>query len=235
MQLTVREVAELLQVDEKIVYRWVSEDGLPAEQVNGQYRFNRTELLEWATVHKITLSPALFKDAAGSEPSQVRLDQALEAGGIFYDVMGSDKESVLRAMLSALPLPEDFDRAFLLQVFLSREALGSTGIGDGLAIPHPRFPVVLPVPRASITLCFLAEPIAYSAIDQQPVHTLFALISPTVPIHLQLLARLSYALRKPEFRQAVRTRSSREAILAEARRIEVGIDPSGPDTGKENA
>jgi len=49
MQLTVRDVAKLLAVNEKTVYRWVQQSSLPGYRVNNQYRFNRAELLEWAT------------------------------------------------------------------------------------------------------------------------------------------------------------------------------------------
>ena len=227
MQLTVRDVARILKVDEKTVYRWVSADDLPAEQVNGQYRFNRTELLEWATLRKMDVSPDLFQDTSANEPMQPRLDEALQAGGILHGVPGADKETVLRTVVDSMPLPEDFDREFLLEILLSRESLGSTAIGDGLAIPHPRYPVVLPVPRPTITLCFLAQPIPYSATDQQPVHTLFALVSPTARVHLQVLARLAFALRNPEFREVIRRQGSAEEILQQARRLEDALQQSG--------
>src|SRR5438034_985186 len=61
-----------------------------------------------------------------------------------------------------------------------REALQSTGVGDGIAIPHVRNPIVLHVSRPMITLCFLERPIDFGALDGKPVHVLFSLISPTV-------------------------------------------------------
>src|SRR5205823_1172974 len=115
------------------------------------------ELLEWATVRKIEIRPHFFQAQAGA--AQAGLEPALRAGGIHYHVQGADKEAVLRAIVECMPLPPSMDRDFLLQVLLNREALGSTGIGDGLAIPHPRYPVVLAVPRPFITLCFLDKPI----------------------------------------------------------------------------
>jgi len=52
MQLTVRDAAKLLAVSEKTIYRWINQGSLPAYRVNEQYRFNRAELLEWATARK---------------------------------------------------------------------------------------------------------------------------------------------------------------------------------------
>jgi PTS system nitrogen regulatory IIA component len=223
-------VARILQVSENAVYRWVSDDHLPAEQVNGQYRFNRTELLEWATLRKLPISPDLFQEG-GYNPDQPRLDEALAVGGTFHDVEGEDRASVLRAMVGLMPLPEEVDREFLLQVFQSRESLGSTALGEGLAIPHPRYPVVLPVPCSTITLCFLARPVPYSARDGQPVHTLFAMVCPTARAHLHLLARLAFALRDPPFRAAVDQRATAGAILQQARRLEDALHP--PDAVPE--
>ena len=70
---------------------------------------------------------------------------------------------------------------------MARESLGSTGIGDGIAIPHVRNPIVMHIPRPTITLCFLEHPIDFGALDGQPVHTLFTIVSPTVRAHLHLL------------------------------------------------
>jgi PTS system nitrogen regulatory IIA component len=222
MQLTVRDIAQMWKVHENVVYRWVADDKLPAETVNGQYRFNRTELLEWATLHKMVIPPELFRwGNGGTHPA---VDEALRLGGMLYQVKGTDKESILQTVVDAMPLPSDLDRTILLQVFLSRESLGSTAVGDGIALPHPRYPMVLPVPQPFITLTFLEKPIPYGAADRQPVHTLFALVSPTMRVHLALLARLSCALRDEEFRAAVRRQAPRDEILSHARRVEASLE-----------
>lgn len=220
-QLSVREVSKMLKVPESVVNGWVGASGLPAERVNGQYRFNRSELLEWATQHQQDLPPEIFHAENGN--GLVSLEQALRLGGIVYQVKGADKETVLRAVIETMPLPADYDRSFLLQVFLSREAIGTTELGNGLAIPHPRYPVVLPVNHAFITLCFLEQPIPFTASPTSTsggVHTLFALVSPTVRGHLSLLARLAAALRDGPFLEAIRRRAPAEEILATTHRIE---------------
>jgi len=104
----------------------------------------------------------------------------------------------------------------LYQVLLARENLGSTAIGDGIAIPHVRNPIVLHVQRPSITLCFLDNAIDFGALDGRPVHTLFTLISPTVRAHLRMLAIISFALREPGFKEVLRRQDSREEIMSHA-------------------
>lgn len=212
-KLTVREAAAFLGSSEKSVYRWIKGGRLPAYRINDQYRINRAELLEWATVHKLHVSPEIFAEPESEGIPSPALEDALRAGGIHYRVGGRDKESVLRAVVDTMNLPEDVDVEFLYQVLLAREALGSTGIGDGIAIPHVRNPIVLHLSRPTVTLCFLEQPVDFGAIDGQPVATLFTLISPTVRAHLHLLSRLAFALRQPRFKTAVMTQASREEIF----------------------
>lgn len=223
MQLSVKDAARLLDVSEKTIYRWVEQRKLPASKINDQVRFNRTELIEWAATNRVLISPDVLADRASDERPLPSLLEALEAGGIFYRIGGTDKESVLRAVLDAMRLPKEIDRGFLLQVLLAREALGSTGVGDGIAIPHVRNPIVLHLPRSMIALCFLEHPIDFGAMDGRPVHALFTMMSSTVREHLHMLSRLSYALRDGALREALRVRAPREALLAAVERAEAPL------------
>jgi PTS system nitrogen regulatory IIA component len=223
MQLTVRDVAHLLRVDENKVYHWVTDEDLPAERVNGRYRFNRSELLEWATVHKVPLCPACFQTSNGNGDRLPSLEEAIAAGGVHHGVKGMDLPSALRAVVQRLPLPESVDREFLLQVFLNREASGSTGIGDGMALPHARYPFVLPVEQPIVAICFLDRSVPYGP-RGEAVHTLLTLISPTVRGHLGMLARISSALHHEGFHNALVRRAAATEILAQARRAEEILD-----------
>ena len=223
MNLAVRDVAKLLNVSERTIYRWVDQGTLPVYRIGDQFKFNRTELLEWATSKRLNVSAEMFAEPESAATEPHRLSEALREGGIFYRVEGDNKASVLKSVVDILRLPEDVDREFLYQVLLARESLGSTGIGDGIAIPHVRNPVVLHVTQPTVMLCFLERPIEFGAIDAQPVHTLFALISPTVRSHLRVLSLLSFALREPSFKQVLKEQGSREAILTEVTRLESGL------------
>src|SRR5581483_12158906 len=231
MQLTVRDVSKLLNLSEKTIYRWIRQGVLPAYRVNEQYRLNRAELLEWATSRRMNVSATLFEEPESTATPIPGLVEALRVGGIFYRLGGTDVPSALRAVVEHLRLPDEVDREFLLRVLLAREALQSTAIGDGIAIPHVRNPIVLHVPRPMVTLCFLEHPVDFGALDGTPVHVLFTLISPTVRAHLRLLSRLSFALHDPASKAAVVREAPREEILAEAARVEEGTPPRGASAG----
>lgn len=221
MQLTVRQVATLFNVSEKTVYRWIKAREIPAYRVNEQYRFHRAELLEWATMRRIGVSAEIVQeDGEGPLPT---LTEALLAGGMAYRLIATDMKSALGVVVEAMRLPKEVDRAQLLQVLLAREALTSTAIGDGVAIPHVRNPIVLHISRPAITLCFLERPVDFGALDGKPVHCLFTMISPTVRAHLTLLSRLAFAMRDSRFQGVIRRQAPPDEILTELRRVEAGL------------
>jgi PTS system nitrogen regulatory IIA component len=231
LQLTVRDVSKFLNVSEGTVTRWVKRRGLPAQRVSGQFRFNRTELLEWATAHQLKVSLEIFDHLENENEPGPNLAEALEAGGIFYRVPGANKVQALSALVQVLPLPSDpqgrpllHDRELLLRLLLAREASASTAIGDGIALPHVRNPIVLQVSLPMVTLCFLEMPVNFAAPDGKPVGILFSLICPTMRSHLQMLSRLSYALHDPNFKEVVVQQEKPEIILQEARRVQGVVD-----------
>jgi nitrogen PTS system EIIA component len=233
MQLTVRDAARLLTVSEKTIYRWIKQGRLPAYQINDQFRFNRAELLEWATAKRINVSPEIFAEKEGDGESIPTLAEALRDGGIHYRLGGADKAAVLASVVEVMRLPKEVDRQFLLKVLLARESLGSTGIGDGIAIPHVRNPIVLHIPQPTIALCFLEHPVDFAALDGKPVDTLFTLVSPTIRAHLSLLSKLAFSLRDEQFKAAVAKRATREEILEAAQRVEGHLAAAASGAGRE--
>jgi PTS system nitrogen regulatory IIA component len=232
MTLTVREAARLLHVSEKTVYRWIASRKLPARRVGDQYRLGRAELLDWVAANRAEASIELFTEpdeAAGPLPT---LEAALTAGGVVYRVEGRTRDEVLRSAVQATRLPEGVSADFVYEVLRAREQLASTAVGDGIAMPHPRHPLVLHVPAPSVTLCFLDHPVDFGALDGRPVYALFLLLCPSVRAHLHLLGRLAFGLRQPAFSKAVREQKGRNVILAEAARVDAACgEPARPAQG----
>ena len=92
MQLTVRDVSKYLNVSDATVTRWIKQRGLPAHHVGGQFRFNRADVLEWATANQMKVSVEMFDHLETQDEPVPTLVEALEAGGIFYHLQGSSKE-----------------------------------------------------------------------------------------------------------------------------------------------
>ena len=220
MQLTIREAASYLRVDEATVRRWIQRRALPVHRANERLYLNAIELWEWATENGIAVSRSLLEQAQ-RQPEQVPpLSALLSAGGVHHDVGGEDKTSVLHEIVRHLPLPDDVDREFLATTLEAREAMGSTGIGDGIAIPHVRNPIVLHVATPFVTLCLLRHRVPFDALDGLPVHALFTVISANVPGHLRILGQLGFALHDAELRHLLKRRASGDEILTRVRAVE---------------
>ncbi len=222
MQLTSREAARLLAVEEDTLERWIREGELAATRVNDRYRLNRIDLLEFAAARNLDVSPALLDDLE-QEKALPGLADAIKAGGVHRDVPGADKSAILRAVVERLPLPAGVDRNVLHHVLLAREALGSTGLGNGIALPHARNPIVLRVARPAVAICYLAKPADFDAIDGKPVHTLVTLVSPSTRAHLHLLALAAAALRDPAVLGALEARATAETLLRAVTRFEADL------------
>jgi PTS system nitrogen regulatory IIA component len=220
VQLTVREAASYLRVDEATVRRWIQHRGLPVHRVNERLHLNAIELWEWATEQGIAVSRTLLEQAQRQREQVPPLSQLLSAGGIHHDVGGRDKAEVLREVVQRLPLPAEVDREFLATTLEAREAMGSTGVGDGIAIPHVRNPILLHVPAPFVTLCLLRDPVDFDAVDGRPVHALFTVISTNVPGHLRILGQLGFVLHNDELRRLLVRRSPAAEILTQVRAVE---------------
>ncbi len=231
MELRVKDVAALLNVSEQTVYRWVSDGVLPAHRLGDQFRFNRVELQEWAATHGHRVSPKLFAPA-GSHEKLPSLHGALERGGIHYEVPGDRRDKVLAAVAGLAAIPAGVDRDLLRQLLIAREALASTAIGDGIAIPHPRDPLVVRVKDPVALLCFLQQPVDFGALDGGPVRVLLVLLSPSVRQHLQFLAKLAYVLNDDRMKVLLQGGvPSRLDLLNRVRLIEEGAGPAAPASG----
>lgn len=232
MQLSVREAATYLNTDEATLRRWIRSRGVPVHRADERMYLNPIELWQWAMENGVPVSRRLLEQARRQPDEVPPLSNLLAAGGIHYGVGGDTKSEVLREIVARLPVPPD-DRESLITVLEAREAMGSTGIGDGIAIPHARNPILLHVSAPFVTLCLLRHPVEFDAVDGKPVHALFSLVSPTVPAHLRILAQLAFVLRDAELRQLLASRADAERILERVRALETrasGVYVAPPDT-----
>jgi len=209
LQLTIPQAAELLRTNESQVHRWIRDRGLPAVLFREQYRLNRVSVMDWAQRHQIALADTGIAPTTATQS----LAAALERGGIHRGVEGSTPAEVLASALSRLQLPAAVDLPLLQEMILARAARGTLCIGDGLAIPHARYPFIACVPEPILSVCFLAAPVDFGG--DSPVTTLLVMLSPTVRAHLQLLSRLARALAST-LREPVLSRANDAAILAAA-------------------
>ncbi|AJE22404.1 MAG: PTS IIA-like nitrogen-regulatory protein PtsN [Pseudomonadales bacterium GWC1_66_9] len=142
----------------------------------------------------------------------IRLEDILTPGRSLVNVPGGSKKRALEyiANLVAREMP-DLDQQTIFESLIAREKLGSTGFGNGIAIPHCRLPGC---PAPISVLLRLEAPIDFDAIDGAPVDLLFVLLVPEAATdeHLQLLRQIASMLDRGEIRERLRQVESSEAL-----------------------
>lgn len=225
MNIAVKDASRLLSVSEKTIYRWLKSGVIPAYKLNGSYRFNTAELLEWARSRRIGVTTDALEEAEPQGRALPNLFLALEAGGIHYRLEGNSRDEVLAGAVTHLRIPEEINRHELTKSLIAREKLASTALGDGVAAPHPRSPGLPFTGRSTVSLFFLEKPVSFAALDGQLTHSLFVLIAANLREHLYLLSKLTFVLRNQQFQNLLDHQASREQLYsglkeAEARLVE---------------
>jgi PTS system nitrogen regulatory IIA component len=219
MELKIKDITNLLQVSEKTVYRWIKDKKIPCYRINHQYRFNRTEINEWILSSKIQLSSSLLN--LSSSGRQDDLSQLIEKGGIVSNIAGENVREALRNAIQRINTPQNISKEEILSALLSREEMMPTAIGKGIAIPHPRNPIITDLKNASVSICCLEKPVDFGSLDNHPVHTLFILLTATPKMHLEVLSKISYLCQDESFLNLLKEHAQKEIILDYVRKREL--------------
>jgi PTS system nitrogen regulatory IIA component len=213
MKMTIHQMACALALPQRKIERWIRQGRIPLNRRGDTCFFDRMALERWAAEHHLQFSTELSPQGEGKQPPVESLLSALEQGGIHYDIEGQAVADIIGHTVERLAVIDPKIKPDLVAKLLERERLTSTGLGNGIAIPHPREPESLSIAAASISACYLKAPVDYNALDGKPVSLLFVLLSPTVRTHLQLLSRLSYCLRDKAFVTFLHSRPQPDKLL----------------------
>jgi PTS system nitrogen regulatory IIA component len=129
------------------------------------------------------------------------IEEVLEESCVIADLQGTTKRDVLVELVSALKKASLIkNEQEVVNVILEREKLGSTGIGDGVAIPHGKLKGIHNI------ICVFGrslQGIDFDSVDRKPTHIFFLLLAPenSASLHLKMLSRISKLLRDPSFKK----------------------------------
>ncbi|MDM8536837.1 PTS sugar transporter subunit IIA [Desulfobacterales bacterium HSG17] len=238
MKLTISEVADSLDLPLSTVKRWVRQGRIPIQKSGNSYVFERFVLEKWAKTHNLLFSPpGTIKNKEKPVKVEEDLLTAMKSGGVFYNIKGDNVEEVLGAAVEAIEdIPDEDTQELhqrelyhqeLHQRLIQREQLTSTGIGKGIAIPHPRTPMSDEMENSMIVTCFLEKPINFKAVDNKPVFVIFILLSRNPKSHLHLLSRLSFCVRDDNFISFMKSLPDSDTFLSRIEEIESNLDKKG--------
>jgi PTS system nitrogen regulatory IIA component len=142
----------------------------------------------------------------------MKLSELLDQNHIIPDLKAKDKKGVLEELVDVIFCSDpSFDKDSLVKVLLERERLGSTGIGDGVAIPHGK---LQGLKRPIISFGRSLKGLDFEAMDGDPTFLFFLLVAPedSASIHLKALAKIARIIKNRSFRSLLMQVPTREEI-----------------------
>lgn len=223
MDLKVKDVADLLNVSETTIRRWIVEGKIPTYRINQHYRFSRTEIENWVISHKLDkthgTSPfqtedkkELQTDKTSGGSKQFSLFRAVHKGGALHSVPGRTKEEVIRTAMKKIAKEMHVDAEVMTELLLDRENLMPTALNNGIAVPHTRDTLM----RGHHDIVWIVspeKPLEYGALDGKPVHTLFFLFACEDKRHLHLLAKIAHLSSHSQSLDLLQARPTKEELL----------------------
>lgn len=210
MDLTVKDIANLLLKSDKEVQSLIKKKEIPFQLVNDKMLFNKQQIIEWALSRNIPINISGHKKM--TEYHVKTLNNILDENSFFYNCNLSEN-LFIEQMVNLIDLEKNVDKEIIIQLLKNREELMSTAIGNGISLPHPRIPLMIGRNKPMINFFFPTTPLELKSLDGKPVHTIILLISQTIKQHLSLLAHLSFLLSKETFRFALEKRLNYKEII----------------------
>ncbi len=214
MILTLKELADYLRVNERTILRMLKTGQIKGAKIGGQWRFNGSQIdglfFPGGPVTSEDIPLADFtRSHLGIPVSRVMHEQRM-----IMDLKSEDAEQLIKELASpALFNTLLLDIQDLQSRLFAREKLLSTGVGNGIAIPHPRDPIPTLRQPAVIVLGRSKKGIDFNAADGKPVHLFFLLCCQNMEIHLHVLGCLAQLLRNEQFIASCKTCDSATEVL----------------------
>ncbi|MBI5140749.1 MAG: PTS sugar transporter subunit IIA [Nitrospirae bacterium] len=213
MQLSVKDVAELLNVSEKTIYRMIRNETIPCFRVGGQWRFDRREINSWIEDTRAFSAKAGIDKYSSEDEALISIAEFMRRGGVMHSVSANTREDAIHACLAKIGgAISGLDTAGLFRSVMEREELCPTAIGSGIALPHPKtFGTFTKL--SHISLCRLEKPIAFGALDNEDVDTLFFIFPKSERRFLRIQSKLLRLLKDDEVMSSVKKEPDGEAML----------------------
>lgn len=236
MDLKIKDVAELFNVQETTVLRWISDGKIPTYRINQlhpDYRFSVPEMENWLMSHKLSMtnggSPFTTGSKAEKAPKnsggskQFSLFRAIHKGDVLRSVPGKTKEEVIRTTMKRVAKTLHLDADVATELLIDRESLMPTALNNGIGVPHAR-DTLLDSHHDIVLVVFPEEPLDYGALDGNPVHTLFFLFACEDKRHLHLLAKIAHLSNQPQALEFFQSQPTKEKLLEFVKEWEGNIE-----------
>ncbi len=209
MILTLKELAEYLRVNERTILRMLNTGKISGVKIGGQWRFNGSQIDQvFFPNGKSEVYSTLTQDEPGSVLTRpaigIPVSRVMSEERVLLNMKATDVESAIAELTDArLMNGLVLDVTDLRKKCLEREEVLSTGVGEGIALPHPRDPIATLKTSAAIVYGYSKDGIDFKAADGKPVHIFFLICSQNIELHMHLMGCLARMLRDANFVKAL--------------------------------
>ena len=145
--------------------------------------------------------------------TRASLGRLLDRGGPARFIKAATSKEAIINLIQAIEPPRGIDRAGLITAALEREDLMPTCVGHGIALPHPRSPVIADSAEQRVVIGFLETPARWGRGDTEPVHTALLVLSSSAREHLLIISRVHFFCRHERFQRLLRERACLGEII----------------------
>ena len=214
--MTIEELSRHIGMDAREVRRLAEKGRLPGQMIGGEWRFNSAALLDWLQreMHSLGAHDIRNLERAMSDVAdEAIVDALLATEAVEMNLPARSRNSVLRELVNLVERTGQlYDGPGLLDALEQREALCSTALPGGLALPHPRRP--MPYATAEPLLCLARVPagIPFGAPDGNLTHIFVMIACHDERQHLHVLARLALLFKDDLAGELMHIDDAREAL-----------------------
>ncbi|EID86420.1 Phosphotransferase system mannitol/fructose-specific IIA domain (Ntr-type) [Treponema sp. JC4] len=143
----------------------------------------------------------------------VDIADMIHRGGVF-ELEGKNPQEVYSKITKLVKLPAGTDPEVVYKSLCEREQVLTTAVGNGIALPHTRTPVLNSEDSEAICVVYLKNPIDMKAIDGRPVSVMFVLLAASTQTHLSVLSKLAGLFNNSKFKLALERKTGEERLAA---------------------
>jgi nitrogen PTS system EIIA component len=212
--MTLSELAEYLKLSEKTILKMVKNHEIPCAKIANQWRFLKPMVDDWLISQMNVIPQNDLSRQIEMEYEYFPLYRLMDEQLIDLNLDNNSKEEVLNNLVELTKkkklISDDFN---LLDKLLDREKLISTGIGNGIALPHLRKPSSKFVYGPKIIIGISKKGIDFNSLDKKPVYLVFLILTDSEIVHLRVMAKLTNLLRENNVVDKLKKTGSPEEVI----------------------
>lgn len=212
--MTLAETAAYLKLSEKTLLKMAAGGEIPCAKVANQWRFVKTVLDDWLFSQMKVIPQNDMSRLIEAEYDIVPINRLIDESLVLTDLKPAPKREILKALVERARtqgLIEDGEN--LLEKLIEREALVSTAVGNGVALPHLRKPSNKYIHGPKIIIGMCREGLDFDSLDGKKTHLVFLILTDSETVHLRVMARITGILRDRTVLDALLKAETAEQII----------------------